>query len=356
MKKLGLILSILVTVSLFYGGFALNAGGNTGMSQGGDLIAPLATEEPTPKPTATPKPTSTPKPIVFALKSPKNNSYIRDVTTATRFEWYEEPLALEYTFSLVQISTNTRALGPIHTETVGTDVCVQKICSLDYDLAEADSGLYSWTIEAVTPTDESLEPSNAAFVFTLNVEPIELLSNGGFDEPVTNPSAANPSSWKRINPSGERRECREDKLPVGVSGLCAYKSTTGPVATLSQAVASSLLNKLKIGGGDTLTVNASVQAVSAVSAKSKLRILLQFANGSKQTINAPLDAASGDIFAAITPKSTDLGQNKPAVTKMTVQVVSANKFFIDDVSVILEPIEAVLLLPDAAPAVDLRGQ
>lgn len=353
MKKSGLILIILVIVSLLYGGFVLNAGGNNGLSQAnGNLILPLVTEEPTPKPTATPKP------IVFGLTKPQNNALLRDITEPIGFTWYEEKDALTYTFSLLQISGNTRALGPIYTTTVDAETsCVQKVCSLDYTLENGESGIYSWTVEATMPDDEKREPSNAAFVFTVNIEPIELVNNGGFENPTDNPSAANPESWKRVDPSGERRECRADKLPTGFTGLCAYKSTGGPVALLNQTVASSLLKSLKIAGGDTLTVHASVQAASAVPAKSKIRILLQFANGTKQTINVPLDAAPGDVFTAITSKSTDIGGNRPAVTKITVQVVSASKFFIDDVSVILEPIETILLSQDAAiTSGDLRGK
>lgn len=366
MKKPGLILTILVVVSLFYGGFVLGAangaGNNNGGSQGsGNLIDPLLTEEPTAKPTSTPKPTATPKPIVFGLTTPKNNALLRDLTEPIAFEWYEEKGALTYTFTVLQISGNTRALGPIYTTTVDAETnCVQKVCSLDYALETGESGVYSWTIEATLPGDEKREPSNAAFVFTVNLEPIELISNGGFENPSDNLAAAIPSSWKHVNASGERRECRADKLPQNVSGLCAYKSTAGPVALLNQSAASNLLKTLKIARGDTLTVNASVQATSTVPAKSRFRIQLQFANGTKQTINVPLDAAPGEVFAAITPKSTALGNNKPAVSKLTVQIVSASKFLIDDVSVILEPVEASLLVQDNADADaisgDLRGK
>lgn len=349
MKKSGLILIILVVISLFYGGFVLSAGNNNGLSQGsGDLILPLATEEPT----------ATPKPIVFGLTAPKNNALLRDLTEPIRFQWNVKKNTLSYTFTLSQVSGTPPTLTPVDTVIVnpGTS-CGQTRCTLNYEADALDNSVYSWTVEATLPGDKLLEPNNAPFVFTLNTEPIELVKNGGFENPTGNLNNAIPGSWQPINPSGERRECRADKLPVNVSGLCAYKSTSGPVALLNQSVASGLLKKLKIAGGDTLTVHANVQATSAVSTTSKLRILLQFANDTKQTINVPLDAAPGDVFAAITPKSTNIGGNKPVVTKITVQVVSASKFFIDDVSVILEPVEAILLTQDAAATSgDLRGK
>lgn len=303
----------------------------------------------------------------FTLSAPKNNAYIRDAGSPNPFEWSQAEDAVSYTLTLFQISNNAR-LGIVDTITnAAAELCAEGVCSLDYDLTGLDTGTYSWTVEASSLGGDGSEASNAAFVFTMNVDPVELVKNGGFEAPVANPDAANPANWKRINPSGERRECRANKLPNNVSGVCAYKATGGPLATLTQNVANGLLNKLKIAPGDTLTVNANVQAANPVPAKSKIRILLQFAGGKKQTINVTLDAASGAVFAPITASSTEIGVNKAVVKKMTIQVVSGSNFLIDDLSVILEPVEVVPLaqgtgldgtlipLPES-PAGDLRGQ
>lgn len=295
----------------------------------------------------------------FALSAPKNNAYIRDAGAPNQFEWSAADNAVSYTLTLFQISNNAR-LGVVDTVTAAAaDVCEAGECALDYSLDGLETGTYSWTVEASSLGGAGSEASNAAFLFKLNVDPIELGKNGGFEAPTANPTAATPANWKRVNPSGERRECSANKLPDGVSGACAYLGTTGPLAILTQNVAQGLLNKLKIAPGDTLTVNANVQAANAVPAKSKIRILLQFAGGKKQTINVTLDAASGDVFAAITPSSTEIGVNKAVVKKMTVQIVSGSKFFIDDISVILEPVAPVplTLIPlPGSPTGDLRGQ
>jgi hypothetical protein len=285
----------------------------------------------------------------FQLDGPAGASvetgvYLRELSTEQPITWTPAEGAEEYTFVLFQISNNTR-IGVIvemdeldPTAELGCGTPTDELCTLTADLAGLNltTGQYAWTVIATNEQGET-EASNAPYYFQVNIDPVELVRNGGFEAPVASPNNPTPAQWKRVNPSGERRLCN-DTLPAGFSGVCAYKGTGGPVASMTQQVPGKLVKQLAIGAGDVITVNALVQSDNPVPAASKIVVTLVFggAGSPKQNINVALANTPGTTFTAITTVPTDVQDlGNGTVKKITVKVVTKSKLFIDDVSVVL---------------------
>lgn len=289
----------------------------------------------------------------FQLDGPAGASvetgvYIRNTSTPFDISWTAAEGAEEYTFVLFQISNNTR-IGVIDEidftpAEVGCDgpeatLCVIEGADLTTMTNPVTTGQYAWTVLATNDEGET-EASNAPYYFQVNIDPVELVRNGGFEAPVASPSNPTPAQWKRVNPSGERRLCN-DTLPAGFSGVCAYKGTGGPVANMTQQVPGKLVKQLAIGAGDVISVNALVQSDNPVPAASKIVVTLVFggAGSPTQTINAALANTPGATFTPITQVSADVNaQGNGTVKKIVVKVVTKSKLFIDDVSVVLAPL------------------
>jgi hypothetical protein len=272
--------------------------------------------------------------------------YLRTLPVDQAITWTPAATADEYTFVLFQISNNTKIgviveLDELDPIVLGCDAPEDELCTLtaDLDALNLTTGQYAWTVIATNEQGDT-EASNAPYYFQVNIDPVELVRNGGFEAPVGSPSNPTPALWKRVNPSGERRLCN-DTLPAGFSGVCAYKGTGGPVANLTQKVPGPLVKQLAIGAGDVINVNALVQSDNPVPAASKIVVTLFFggAGSPKQNISAALANTPGDTFTAITQVAADV-QNlgNGTVKKIAVKVVTKSKLFIDDVSVVLAPV------------------
>jgi hypothetical protein len=287
----------------------------------------------------------------FELDGPPGASvetgvYLRTLPVDQAITWTPAATADEYTFVLFQISNNTKIgviveLDELDPIVLGCDAPEDELCTLtaDLDALNLTTGQYAWTVIATNEQGDT-EASNAPYYFQVNIDPVELVRNGGFEAPVGSPSNPTPALWKRVNPSGERRLCN-DTLPAGFSGVCAYKGTGGPVANLTQKVPGPLVKQLAIGAGDVINVNALVQSDNPVPAASKIVVTLFFggAGTPKQNISAALANTPGDTFTAITQVAADV-QNlgNGTVKKIAVKVVTKSKLFIDDVSVVLAPV------------------
>lgn len=286
----------------------------------------------------------------FQLDGPAGASvetgvYIRNTSTPFDISWTAADGAEEYTFVLFQISNNTR-IGVIDEidftpAQVGCDGPEATLCVIeDADLTSltnpVTTGQYAWTVLATNEEGET-EASNAPYYFQVNIDPVELVRNGGFEAPVASPTNPTPAQWKRINSNGDRRLCN-NTVPDGNSGACAYKGTGGPVASLTQQVPAKLVKQLAIGAGDVISVNALVQSNNPIPAASKIVVTLVFggAGNPKQNINVALANTPGATFTAITQTAADV-QNlgNGTVKKITVKVVTKSNLFIDDVSVVL---------------------
>lgn len=281
----------------------------------------------------------------FELDGPAGASvatgvYLRDLSAPVDFTWTPALTADEYQFVMFQISNNTRIGEVINIENLDpvTDLACAEVCTLSADLdAEGlTTGQYAWTVLASNEEGET-EASNAPYYFQVNVDPIELVRNGGFEAPAGSPNNPIPAQWKIVNGNGERRDCRANKLPDGYNGACAYLGTGGPVAVMNQKVTAKLLKQLKIGAGDVITVNALVQSTNAVPAATKIVVSLSFGGTKTQNINVALANTPGATFTAITTVPTDV-QDKGTVKQITVKVITKSKVYIDDVSVVLNPV------------------
>jgi hypothetical protein len=287
-------------------------------------------------------------PGAFRLDGPPGptvnaGAYLRTLPAAVPVTWTPSAGAEDYTFTLFQISGNVRIgevaeLTGLTPEFLGCDAPEDTLCTLtaDFGALALTTGQYAWTVVASNELGDT-EASNAPYYFQINVDPIELVRNGGFEAPAANQNARIPSNWKLVNGNGERRQCAN--VPAGASG-CAYKGTGGVTAVLSQQVPAKLVNQIGLGAGDSLTINALVRSANAVPAASRLQVVLTAGTGRNQEIqriNVPFDNEPGETFDAITPVTADI-TTEATVNKIVIRIQSKSAFFIDDVSVVVNPV------------------
>jgi hypothetical protein len=292
--------------------------------------------------TATATATSTPAgPGAFNLTGPANNSYLRVASAAQEFAWDASPDAGQYQVHGFQISNNVK-IGDaflVEVNAAGAGCDADTTCAVPVDLSAEANGQYAWTVIAINAQGEA-EASNGPWFFTLNTAAIELVTNGGFEEPAASPGAKNPTGWLRVNPTGERRDCRAAKVPANVGGLCAYRATGGAaVSILSQKVPNAEVIGYGITGDDSLTVNVMSQAAAAPTG-AVVRVVLKFTDGPKQ--NATVSLVPGtlgtDLVAVTGP--IDIDDGKGTVKRISIQILSGTGgvFYVDDLSVELDAI------------------
>jgi hypothetical protein len=287
-------------------------------------------------------------PGAFRLDGPPGatvgaGAYLRTLPTAVPVTWTPAADAEGYTFTLFQISGNVRIGEIVEVDAtpaeLGCDTVEAELCTLPADFAALDlaTGQYAWTVVASNELGDT-EASNAPYYFQINVDPIELVRNGSFENPAAKPNAAIPANWKLVNGNGDRRQCTN--VPAGGDGVCAFKGTGGVLATLSQLVPTKLVNQIALSEGDSLTINALVRSAQAVPAASKLQVVLTAGTGRNQEvqrINVPFDNEPGDSFDAITTVTADVTL-EDTVNKIAIRIQSKSGFFIDAVSVVVNPV------------------
>ncbi len=119
----------------------------------------------------------------FNLLGPADGSIFREALTAdTALSFEDLDIATAYKWTLFQISGNVRIAVIADAVEVPTDVCTDGLCSFKpseltppVDLTTLESGLYAWTMMAVTDFGE-FEALNAPFFFTLGLESFELIA------------------------------------------------------------------------------------------------------------------------------------------------------------------------------------
>lgn len=273
-------------------------------------------------------------PGAFELASPDEDSYLRSKTV--EFSWSASVGAESYQFLIFQVSSNVERLGTVVDEplTPAQAACDgDAVCTYSPDLSAVTDGQFAWTVVASNPQGE-VEASNGAWHFIINTGAIELVVNGGFEQEGLNKKT--PANWNRpaANASG-KRVCNAAVLPTNVSGLCAMKGTAATGAMV-QRVDSAFIQSLGLTSTDTLTVSAQLQANNPPAAAS--RIIIQFKGAGKVVV--PLEAAAYDgNFNPLTGSLTNIAlpANVATATVVKIKIVSASKFFLDDLSILVNP-------------------
>ncbi|MBK9122884.1 MAG: ExeM/NucH family extracellular endonuclease [Chloroflexi bacterium] len=255
--------------------------------------------------------------------------------------WTEPDGSSVFRIVVTQISTNTR-LGTFVDEIVeADDVCAAGTCT--YNVTGSPAGLFSWTVVAFGTSD--VEASNAPGFYTVILDAIELISNGGF-ELDTNDDGT-PDGWTGKNLSGDKRKCGAK----GDGSDCAlqFKGGVGPAGQFKQDLADATL----ILGTDVLDISAAA-SVNRDNTGVFVTVKVKYANPTaganadgKDKVKLALTGVAPVGYSTIAGTLTA----DDAVTSASVKVaykLTSGKLFVDDVSVVLQPIAPRTRLSDGA--------
>lgn len=196
----------------------------------------------------------------FALLSPADDAYVRDAADVTEATWEELTGAATYTFTLTQLSVNTRASGDqiVVWATAAADAddltCAAGVCTLDLSAASLEDGTYSWSvIAAEDPFD--VEASNNDFGFTVESNDLNLIADPGFEGCVAGLSP----SWTGA--------CKIDVLKAN-SGNAYFKGAANKF--ISQSITHPALEAL--GLGDLVTLGGFFDGKAAAKTVAVLKV------------------------------------------------------------------------------------
>lgn len=185
---------------------------------------------------------------------------------------------------------------------------------------------------------------------------VELLENGGFEEPgTTGKSADNWVGSKLLQK--DRRVCTDK----GVNDACAFRFQFKGTTNFIRQITQNYKTPITVSGGDSVTLSAFVKA-NKLDEGASIQILVQYTDNTKTTgsILIPAGTYAYDEFT----REVELDKN---VKKITVRVRyngrlgNGGTFFVDDVTLLLSqagPLSSLApsgLVPVPAAPADLRG-
>lgn len=187
----------------------------------------------------------------FALLTPASGVLLRS-GTRVNITWESNLDAVGYDFRLVKISNNADSrLGMVlslNNLTPAQDAdaltCNEETCALTLPTViqnGLNTGLYSWTAIARSPSQAQREARNGAYLFRINTGDINFLVNGSFEQ--YNAQTFLPGGWNVQRVVNDRIRCnglRPNGQPrlFSHSGACAFQfvGAAGRNALLSQDV------------------------------------------------------------------------------------------------------------------------
>lgn len=272
--------------------------------------------------------------------------------------WNAATDAAVYRVLVTQTSTNTRLGVYIDTAVETADVCAAGLCT--YSVVGSIPGQFSWTVVALGVAD--VEASNAPAFYTVILDNIELVSNGGFE--VDTDTDDNPDGWVGSNLNGDKRKCGAK----GDGSDCAlqFKGDAGLVAKFKQPLADASL----ILATDVLDISAAA-SVNRDNAGTFVIVKVNYAsptagaNGDgKDKVKLKLIGPAPTGYTTISDTLTAADDVTSAVVKVKYKLTSG-KLFVDDVSVMLQALaprtrlgdgESLDILPVPAAPDGFRGK
>ncbi|MBW7879070.1 MAG: ExeM/NucH family extracellular endonuclease [Anaerolineae bacterium] len=272
--------------------------------------------------------------------------------------WNAATDAAAYRVLVTQTSTNTRLGVYIDTAVETADVCAAGLCT--YSVVGSIPGQFSWTVVALGVAD--VEASNAPAFYTVILDNIELVSNGGFE--VDTDTDDNPDGWVGSNLNGDKRKCGAK----GDGSDCAlqFKGDAGLVAKFKQPLADASL----ILATDVLDISAAA-SVNRDNAGTFVIVKVNYAsptagaNGDgKDKVKLKLIGPAPTGYTTISDTLTAADDVTSAVVKVKYKLTSG-KLFVDDVSVMLQALaprtrlgdgESLDILPVPAAPDGFRGK
>ena len=275
----------------------------------------------------------------FELVAPDEGQILR--TTTTNFQWTESASAATYDIFVSNLSTNTR-LGETYTVSKNAvDICTAGVCSVASTelVANLEQGTYSWTVIAANGSTET-EASNGPNLFTVDLDGMELVSNGGLEDGIVD--------WTFT--AGANRKC---KAGWGNASDCAIKLRPGSKAH-QRGVMGPILAATDTDSGDVLLVSAAVRTNKA----AKQRVLMVVVNYVDTTAGATGNGKDKfrlfveqttvgyETFSASFTLDGEIRNGRVVVSN----TLPAGTLRVDDVSVVLMPIGTAPRAAAPAPA------
>ncbi len=307
----------------------------------------------------------------FALLSPADERLFRDVDTLTAATWGTSTDALLYDFVLLHVSTDTgQRLGELlrlEGLTAATDAdalaCTTETCTLSLGQPVRDAlenGRFTWTVQSRSNSGAT-EAANGPHTFTVNLDTIPLVADGGFETDAGGDKQ--PDAWTpKASDGDDKLKCRKVKPNGKVkefsrSGDCAYqfkgKEGAGTVR-LQQRLDDAHLQWLDIGSGDQLDI--TLWTWHALDIDGALRVIVR-ANYPEGSPAGKADKTVLSINAGTlktyeeTTGTLSLADDVERLRFQFRYTGTAGKVYVDDLSVTLAPVDgASSLLPlPAAP-------
>lgn len=297
-------------------------------------------------------------PRVFNLVSPIDGALVRSGSDVATLTWDNNIDAVNYDFHLIKISNNPQdtRLGQL---IALTDLTPQEDadaltcpedgkCTLTLTQPQQDSlntGLYSWTVLAESPSGAQSEATNGALLFRINTGNINFVKNGSFEE--FDPTTRLPTGWKSKKLTADFVRCnkeRPNKPPkiFAQSGNCAFvfQGTAGENAQISQLVANSDL----LIQGDTLTFTGYLQGKAHVGG-GRVTMWVYYENASLDPDNVSKVIKAGTYDYEKFSGTVTIDGPVDRVKIIARYKGKSGSVRLDNLSVVLEQ-EAALIMPE----------
>jgi hypothetical protein len=208
-------------------------------------------------------------PAAFTLSTPVDGALIKMPTTIDALTWTPSSDAETYNVYLMRISENTRVADILHEigQTPEADgdplTCDTSVCtftldtSTELELANPE-GQYAWNVEAVNVTGIT-EASNGPYYFTVNIQPIELVVNGGFE--AKSGTTPNQNPWVGVNQTTAKIRCNTTTKTFSNTGECGFLLPAG-----GGGIAQNVNHDLVLEG-DILSLSVAVNTKVAPTGK-----------------------------------------------------------------------------------------
>jgi hypothetical protein len=175
---------------------------------------------------------------------------------------------------------------------------------------------------------------------------VELLRNRSFEDD-TNPADGVADFWGIRNGSGERRVC---DASLARTGICSFMFVGGGAvedSILQQRV--DLTQFTAFNTGDVLTFNGFARSTGAPN--FRIRVIVNYADGSAQRVQIRYNAASGTYVPLLDPTTSQplsVTLNRSDVVQIRVLFWSRNttgRAYFDDISLVRSPAAPLIPMP-----------
>lgn len=304
-------------------------------------------------------------PRAFSLLNPVSGSLIRSTTNFNDFTWDNNLDAATYNFLLLKGSNNPqiRALGIVRdlnglTPEADADAlaCTDATCTFTIDETlegELTTGTYMWTVIAVSPGGGEKEAVNAPFLFSINTEDIELLTNTSFEIDANGDKI--PDGWTGKKLTGDKRKCNKDGKVVSLTGECAFgfKGNANEGSRLQQKPDVSALG---LTTGDVLTLTAFVQGKKHTANGGVIQIKVVYENSGLSPDKVKLIPAAGTYAYDDLSSSLTIDGAVASIKVVLAYSGKSGKMNVDDVTLTLKGQGAVRQSSGDSALTDTRGE